>query len=720
MTRLALPALLALGGLLVPTASAQHAPPERLDCAELDCAAVLPGGETFEAVEGRPYFAGYAVVREDDEREDDDDDHADDHDDDHDGRRLVGWVVLSTDVVDIKAYSGKPLVTLVGLDPDGTIVGARVVHHSEPILLVGIPESALHEFVAFYVGKPAATRVVVGRASQEGALSVDVISGATVTALAQNRTILDSARALGASVGVVDVALLRPGHFVPEDPPWTWERMEREGVFGRLTVTEREMGYEDRDGVFVDLWFTIADAPQIGRALLGDNTYARRMEDLGEGDHLLVVLGNGSSSFKGSGFVRGGIFDRVRLEQGFTEVVFRDTDYWNLSPVQAEGAPRFKEGACFITRSGRIDPGGEVELVFLGSRYDRRSAYSRDFHEFRGAHTMPRSVYVYDGPDPNEPIWIQAWRNNLVQVIVLGSFLLFVMGVFALRRYTIATMARVQRLHIFSMTFAFVVLGVMMSAQPSITQVLTLFGSLVDEWRWSLFLSEPLIFITWIFIVIVSVVWGRGVFCGWVCPYGALTELLFKLRAKLGVRREYELPDAVHRWLRYLRYVLLAGLVPVFLWSSVLGEQLAEVEPFKSTFFVPAWTRHWGFFAWWAFLLAVSTVWWRPFCRYVCPLGAGLALLGSFRLSGPHRRNFCEKCTICTKGCEPKAIRPDGSIDPRECLSCMECEATYNDEQRCPPLVGLDRLTRKQRGQDLSERERERLDKLREDVRDVA
>ena len=52
--------------------------------------------------------------------------------------QVVGWLALSTDFVDIKGYSGAPLVTLVGLSPQGVITGARVVHHSEPILLVGI------------------------------------------------------------------------------------------------------------------------------------------------------------------------------------------------------------------------------------------------------------------------------------------------------------------------------------------------------------------------------------------------------------------------------------------------------------------------------------------------------------------------------------------------------------------------------------------------------
>jgi NosR/NirI family nitrous oxide reductase transcriptional regulator len=642
-------------------------PPTALDCAVLPCAEVLP-----KAVDFRPAEEGDHWIGRDAEGD------------------LVGWVALSTDFVDIVAYSGKPLVTLVGLDPDGVITGAKVVHHSEPILLIGIPESALMDFVKLYAGKRATQRIVVGRSRHQDTIALDAISGATVTVLAQNHTILEVARSLGVQLGVVDAASIVPGHFVSEAEPWTFHEMIERGGFGRLTVTEKEMGVSEADDLFVDLFFAIADAPHIGRALMRKGDYDYYMSRLLEGEHLVVVLGLGSGSFKGSGFVRGGSFDRVRLEQGLREIIFRDTDYYNLSDTPLEGAPDFTEGAVFVARGGVLDPGAAYDLVFLGSRYDRRSAFSRDFREFRASHTLPESIYHLDAA-ASLAIWQQAWLNRRSHAVVLTVFLLFVVGVFAARRYTTGAPGRIERIHLVTMLVSFLLVGVYMGAQPSVTQILTLLESTVGEWRWELFLSEPLIFISWIFIAGVSLVWGRGVFCGWVCPYGAMTELLFKAASKLGVK-SYELPDAWHAKLRYLRYVVLVVLVGAFFWDSVLGEQLAEVEPFKSTFLVPAWQRSGIFLGWWLLLLAWSLLMYRPFCRYLCPLGAGLSVFSSFRGSGPRRRRFCSTCQICTRGCEPRAIRPDGTIDPRECLSCMECEANYRDDEVCPPLIGVRRL----------------------------
>lgn len=683
---------LALTCALPAGAAAQFSEaPTALECEAMRCREVLPGAVRFEEVEGAPYEAGY----------------------DADGE-LIGWVALSVEVVDIPAYSGKPLVTLVSLTREGLIAGVRVVHHSEPILLVGIPFSALVDFVGNYRGQRPEARIVVGHASDPDAVEVDSISGATVTALAQNRTILDVARRVAAATGVIDATQLRRGHFIAEETPWDWPRMRAAGVFGHLRVTEREMGFEGSDEIFVDLYFTIADAPQIGRALMGGPTYEHQMALLEPGEHLFVILGNGTNSFKGSAFVRGGIFDRVRVDQELTQLVFRDTDYRNLSPVRIDGAPHFREGAIYITRGAHLDPGTPFDLVFLGSRYDGRGAFTREFREFRGTHQLPATVYQVDESD-DEPIWVQAWRNRRVDAVLLGIFLLLVLGVFVLRKWSTASERLLERLHLASMLIAVVLLGVTMSAQPSVTQVLTLVDSLIHEWRFELFASEPLIFILWIFIFLTTLYWGRGVFCGWVCPYGALTELIFKAGQLLKLRPR-ELPDKLHRVARNLRYVMLFGLVPIFLYSAELGERLAEVEPFKSTFLVPIHTRHWGFILYWVVLLGLSLFTFRPFCRYLCPLGAGLALLSSFRPSGPKRRQFCSSCRICAKGCEPKAIREDGTINPRECLSCMECEATYRNDERCPPLIGIARLTRKT---SLDETAKKKLAKLQAGQEDV-
>jgi len=651
----------------------KHAP-LILDCDSFPCNEVLPEARTFQKVENAPYWQGFDA-----------------------NGNVVGWIVLSTDVVKIKAYSGEPLETLIGLSPTGTITGAKIIRHSEPILLVGIPEKKLHDFVDFYTGKEATQEVVVGKSSKPGMLEIDVISGATVTALAQNRTILDTARTLGSAVGIIERTPDVPGHFIDTGKLYSWSELERKDIFGRLTVDQNEMDPSQpskQDQPFIDLYFTLIDSEDIGKSLLAEGDYNWLKNQLKDGEHLLLVFGNGSSSFKGSGFVRGGIFDRVRVEQGLDTMFFRDTDYMNVSNHDAIGGPAFKEGAVFFIRDGKMDPGQHFDLVFLGSYYDGKGGFSREFREFRTTFRMPRAVYALNGPDPDTLIWRQAWNNKKAEAIILIAWLVLVVGLFVQRSWLTGRLSRLKIIHTVVLFGSLMILGFWFHAQPSITQILTVVGSVVGEWDLNLFLSEPFLFISWIFIAVTTLIWGRGIFCGWVCPFGALSELLFKIGAKFGIKA-WEFPDGVHSKLRWLRYILFLGLVPAFIYSPELGERLAEVEPFKTTFFVVPWSRSILFFSWWLLLLVASTFMFRPFCRYICPLGAALAIPSSFRPSGPYRRNFCSSCKICTNGCEPKAIRRDGTIDSRECLSCMECEANYEEVKVCPPLRGLDKLNQK-------------------------
>lgn len=109
------------------------------------------------------------------------------------GEELIGYAYQSLDFVQTPAYSGKPLNAMVVLDTAGEIRAAKVIHHDEPILLVGIPESKMHEFTDQYTGLKADQRVTVGGTSTERKVAVDGLSGATVTVMVINEVIMRTA-----------------------------------------------------------------------------------------------------------------------------------------------------------------------------------------------------------------------------------------------------------------------------------------------------------------------------------------------------------------------------------------------------------------------------------------------------------------------------------------------------------------------------------------------
>ncbi|HMZ76401.1 MAG TPA: 4Fe-4S binding protein, partial [Rhodocyclaceae bacterium] len=136
-------------------------------CDYAPCTDVLPGATRFSERKGQPsYVEGYKDV---------------------DGTpRLAGYVMLSTDITDIPAYSGKPVITLMGMDTTGHFTGVRILKHSEPILLLGIPEAALVRFNNQYLGKFVGDNIEIGKSRPEDNLiGLDAITGATVTVIAQ-------------------------------------------------------------------------------------------------------------------------------------------------------------------------------------------------------------------------------------------------------------------------------------------------------------------------------------------------------------------------------------------------------------------------------------------------------------------------------------------------------------------------------------------------------
>jgi len=215
-------------------------------------------------------------------------------------------------------------------------------------------------------------------------------------------------------------------------------------------------------------------------------------------------------------------------------------------------------------------------------------------------------------------------------------------------------------------------------------------------------LSDPLIFVFWIFIILSTFLWGRGLFCGWLCPFGSLSELLYKIGGAIGLKRfQFHLPQALHDKLKWVKYAVFFGLLAVSFFSMGLAEKLAEVEPFKTTFLVGITNRSWPYSLFAAGLLGLAIFMERPFCKYLCPLGAALAMPTTFRWFGLRRKDECTSCKACAKGCGSLAIDTKGNIDQRECMLCLDCMVLYYDDHACPPLA-QERKRRDKAGQPLT------------------
>lgn len=662
-------------------------------CAYVPCNDVFPEADHFSPRKGRPAYVEAYRGKRSEHKEDDDHKESSNRKGD-DKRELLGYVFLSTDIVDIPAYSGKPVVTLIGMDVAGKIVGVKVLKHSEPILLVGIPESELTKFIYQYVGKLAWDKVEIGKARVDGGyIGIDAISGATVTVISENQVVMRCAYEIAKQVGIIKAVPRPQAKFTSTSEQYTWDELLAEGSVQHLKVSPADVGLDNTGQPYIDLYFGYLNAPDIGRSILGERNYEGLMAELKPNEHAIFIVANGAASFKGSGFVRGGIYDRVQVSQDMDSFTFRDTDYRNLYNIRAAGAPEFNESAIFIIRSTSFSAAYPWSLVFLGNKVDKQTG-TRTFANFDREYWL-QGRYMEGGRPvviKADATWLKIWKSRIWEIAAFVVILLFTAVTYANRDWLVRHSSRkdkrwvsIPKYAIWLASIGFIGFGLM--AQPSITQVLTWFHSLLFQWKWELFLSDPFIFIFWLFIIVTVFVWGRGLFCGWMCPFGSLSELLYKIGGKIGLKRFQFTPNgALHERLKWLKYGIFWSLLAVSFFSMGLAEKLAEVEPFKTTFLVGLFNRSWPYTLFAASLLGLSIITERPFCKYLCPLGAALAMPTTFRWFGLKRKQECTTCSACAAGCGSLAIDKQGVIDHRECMLCLDCMILYYDDHACPPL----------------------------------
>lgn len=616
---------------------------------------------------------------------------------------LLAYAFETNDIHKVPAYSGEPVNMLVVISPSGQYMAVKVLEHHEPILLVGIPEEKLYQFADQYNDLSITDRIRVGGSQSEDQTHIDGLSGATVTVMVMNvgvtRSATELARALKIIEGgsaAVEAATVNQDYFEVR----SWQQLSADQSIRRLALTKQDVDeafkgtaaadVEQTTGpegaeAFTEIYYTLLNIPTIGRNILDDTGYQSMMENLEPGEHVLGLFGNGYS-FKGSGYVRGGIFDRIQLLQDELAISFRDLDQSRLSDIYSDGAPEFKEMSMFIIRPHhRFDPGKAWQFELLVRR--QLGAIDSVFTSFKGDYAAPEQYLIRPEVKPELELWQQVWQDKTTEVVLLLIALLVLLLILFFQDWLVRYPRLVHNVRNGYLFFTVVFIGWYCAGQISIVNVFTFLQALMSDFNWQIFLLDPVIFIIWVSVAVTGLLWGRGVFCGWLCPFGALQELLNHFARWLKVP-QFEPPFAVHERLWALKYLILLGLFGVSLQSLAAAERFAEIEPFKTTFLLK-FAREWGYVAWAIFLLVINLFTRKLFCRYLCPLGAALSVPTNLKLfDWLKRRPECgQPCKICANECEIQAIQPDGIINQRECHYCMDCQMSYFNDHKCPPLV---------------------------------
>ncbi|MCU9848820.1 NosR/NirI family protein [Defluviimonas sp. WL0024] len=627
----------------------------------------------------------------------------------------VAWAFLTSDFVGTTGYSGKPIHVVAAISPEAVLTGVELVKHSEPIVLIGIPDSKVRALTESYAGIDLKAEAAAGGSAHD----LDIISGATVTIMVIDDSIIRAgikvARALGLG-GLAPEAQGGPARAL--DPAVTetadWATLAGDGSIRRLAldvgqinaafaatgdakaIARPEPGAPE--DVFIDMQAALVSVPAIGRSLLGEAEYANLTNWLGEGEHAVLILGRGRYSFKGSGYVRGGIFDRIQLIQGDSAVRFFDKQHRRLGVVAAEGAPSFTELDIFkIPADAGFDPAEPFRIQLLAQR--AIGAVEKTFLTFDLDYRLPERFLLPAAAPATEAsaaaeeaaaktaLWQRIWRDRTVEIAALGVMLFVLTAAFFFQVQATRDARAFLWFRMGFLTVTLVFIGWYANAQLSVVNLMALAGSLRDGFTWDAFLLDPLVFIQWFAVAAAMIFWGRGAYCGWLCPFGALQELTNRIARVLGVP-QWTLPWGLHERLWPVKYVIFLVLFGVSLASIPTAEKLAEVEPFK-TAIILKFVRDWPFVVFAAALLIAGLFVERFYCRYLCPLGAALAIPARIRMFDWLKRykDCGHPCQTCAIECPVQAIHPTGEISPNECVNCLHCQVLYQSDAKCPVVI---------------------------------
>ena len=259
----------------------------------------------------------------------------------------------------------------------------------------------------------------------------------------------------------------------------------------------------------------------------------------------------------------------------------------------------------------------------------------------------------FSDEDEAVPSWTQDLKDQAPDLALFAGFATLAL---------ISFFRKSEVLKWITMGTAVVYLGFVRSQLITIVNIFAL-----TQWNLPVFRHNVTWYVFAVFTLVTTILFGR-LYCGRVCAFGAMTQLLDKV---VPARLRVEVPRRIEQRAAYIKYGLLAATVLYFLITKNISIY-RYVEPFWM-FSLQATTGLWIGLG----VLLLATVFVRNlYCRFLCPVGAFLGLLSNLTVFRIKRWTECNTCKICEKACEWGAIRGP-KIIASECVRCDDCERLY-------------------------------------------
>ena len=618
-----------------------------------------------------------------------------------------GYVIESEWLKPLPGFSGAAINLIIMLDLEGVLIDVKILNHNEPIFVSGLGQAPFHAFIEQYRGHSINSAITIGSSygknnTSGGLIYFDGVTKATASVRIAHESIMASAREVAKNLldgmsMVQEKVTLKPD----EGIEYTWDELVEKGFAKHVTTTHGEVRskfantkwrsddpFSDAaDGeLYVDLWIVDVTHPHVARSVMSKRMFKdwEGFKKIAPEDETILFIEQGYHGLVDEEFVRNTTPPLLSAKQDKFPLSISDAD---LLIDLKRGVP--DDGTAMVIRVDRrqgFSPVREWDIALAATR--ERGILQPEIGQVALNWKYQADKQFFDIEKAVEPPtpFEAAVFSRMTDLIILAVLLSLICLVVLFNRQFVRMKSwPYQRGFLLMLVLGFI--GWWGQGQLSIVTPLATMVSAVNGRPLDFLLYDPFSLLIWVVVIISFFVVGRALFCGWLCPFGAMQEFVAKIAKALSIP-QLKVTDAWDRRLKSLKYVTLLALIGVAFFLPSYLDKAVEVEPFKtaiSVFFV----REWYFAAYALFCVLASLFIFKAYCRYLCPLGAFMAIGGFLRLSKwIKRREDCgSPCQLCKVRCDYQAIKPTGKITYSECFGCLDCVDIYEDKTQCVPLI---------------------------------
>jgi polyferredoxin len=218
-----------------------------------------------------------------------------------------------------------------------------------------------------------------------------------------------------------------------------------------------------------------------------------------------------------------------------------------------------------------------------------------------------------------------------------------------------------NKLKIVLLSISFIFGGIILGGVPNVVLVFQhIFADFIFPNRWAFLLLRISIFL------VLTLVFGR-IFCGYVCPLGAVQEMasMMRFKPKIDYKRRYRKMKTYMRWAFFAVYAITSMIwgLEITLFMNPINGFLILWTPFNLAIFLAVFM--------FGITVVISFFIYRPYCRFFCPFGALANLFARFSPLKIRRTAQCTECGICEKICP--TLEGFEFSTKAECYYCNRC-----------------------------------------------